>query len=98
MANKALLGIDPSARRKIEYAEEDGKTYIVTREDCSSIVAAAKAISELPYDKEFRPVALVPKTVLDRAILEGWFHDKAKWRAWMNDPDNRDFRIHQGRM
>lgn len=98
MARKALLDFDPYSRRKIEYAEEDGKKYIVTRQDCDSIVDAAKAMSELPHDKYFKPVALIPEEVLNQAMLEGWFHDKAKWRAWVNDPDNARFRVTQGRL
>jgi hypothetical protein len=35
-------------------------------------------------------------SVLDRAHREGWFHDKDKWRAWRNDPDNRKFRTWPG--
>lgn len=99
MANKAILDVDPVNRRQIIFAEEDDKTYIVTRQDCSSIAEAAKAMSELPHDdKSLRPVALIPEEILNRSILEGWFHDKAKWRAWANDPDNRDFRITKGHL
>lgn len=98
MANKALLDFDPVARRKTIYAEEDGKTYIETRQDCEGIVRAAKIMSDFSHDKEMKPVALVPQEVLTRAFLEGWFHDEAKWRAWINDPDNRDFRITPGRL
>ena len=99
MAKRAVLDIDPFTRRKITYAEEDGVKYIETKQDCEGIVAAAKAMSELPHnDKSFKPVALIPDEVLNRAMLEGWFHDKAKWRQWVNDPDNARFRITAGRL
>jgi ribosomal protein S2 len=99
VANKALLDFDPLTGRKITYVEEDGKSYIETKQDCSSIIDAAKQLSELPHnDKSLKPVALIPEEVLNQAILEGWFHDKAKWRAWANNPDNKLFRITQGRL
>jgi hypothetical protein len=98
MAKEALLDFDPLTRRKTEYAEEDGKTYIVTRQDCEGIVEAAKALSELPQGKDFKHVAIIPQEVLNQAFLEGWFHDKDRWRKWANDPDNRDFRVSGGRL
>jgi hypothetical protein len=99
MANKATLEFDPLRRRKVSYVEEGDERYIVTEQDCKGVVAAAKAMSELPHnDKSLKPVALIPEEVLNQSMLEGWFHDKAKWRAWANDPDNRAFRITQGRL
>lgn len=97
--DRATLEFDPVRMRRTSYVEEGDDRYIVTEQDCGGIVAAAKAMSELPHnDKSMKPVAFIPDEVLNRAMLEGWFHDKAKWRAWANDPDNRDFRITQGRL
>ena len=96
---RATLDFDPLKQRRVDYVEDSDKTWIVTQQDCKGIVAAAKAMSELPHtDKSFKPVALIPDEILNRAYLEGWFHDKAKWRAWANDPDNKAFRITQGRL
>ena len=98
MAKKAILDADPVSGRVKWYAEEDGQKYIVTRQDCDGIVKAAKAMSEMPHSKDFKPVALIPEEVLNRAYLEGWFHDKQAWKRWANDPDNRAFRITEGRV
>ena len=98
MAKKAVLDFDPRSRRKTEYAEEDGKKYIVTRQDCEGIVGMAKFMSELPHDKAMKPVAVIPEEVLNQSMLEGWFHDKERWRRWANDPDNRAFRVTEGRL
>jgi hypothetical protein len=99
MAKRAILDADPNSRRVTWYAEEDGQKYIQTKQDCEGVVAAAKAMSELPHnDKSLKPVALIPEEVLNQAMLEGWYHDKAKWRRWANDPDNARFRITEGRL
>jgi hypothetical protein len=98
MAKSARLDANPESRRITVYHEEDGKTFVETRQDCEGIVNAAKAMSELPHDRELKPVALIPEAVLNRAFIEGWFHDQAAWRRWANDPDNRDFRITTGRL
>jgi hypothetical protein len=98
MAKKALLDFDPITRRKKIYAEEDGRKFIETKQDCEGIIAAAKAMSELPYDREMKPVALIPEEVLNQAFLEGWFEDPIAWKRWANNPDNRAFRITEGRL
>jgi len=97
--DRATLEFDPITRRRVSYVEEGDDRYIVTEQNCDHIVASAKAMSELPHtDKSMKPVAFIPEEVLNRAFLEGWFHDKAKWRAWANDPDNARLRITTGRL
>lgn len=84
MSKSALLDLVPEERRKIIYHEEDGKTYSEIRQDIDPIVQAAKDMwcDNPPLD--MRRVALIPKAVLDRAFLEGWFHDENAWRKWAN--------------
>jgi hypothetical protein len=31
-------------------------------------------------------------------MREGWFHDDKAWERWLNDRDNRDFRVWEGRV
>ena len=45
----------------------------------------------------FRPIANVPETVVAQALTEGWFHDKARWKKWVNDSHNKNWRIAGGR-
>jgi hypothetical protein len=44
------------------------------------------------------PVAEIPLLVFERAHREGWLHDKAAWRKWLNDPVNKVFRVTDGRV
>lgn len=95
---KALLDADADDRRLTIYHEMgNGKNLIETRQDVTHIVEAAKILSDVPPGKDFRHVAVIPKAVMDQAMIEGWFHDKAAWKKWANDPDNRDFRVWKGR-
>ena len=41
-------------------------------------------------------IARVPFTVWEKAHNEGW--DKSDWDRFLNDPDNRDFRVWPGRV
>ena len=42
-----------------------------------------------------RPIAEVPMMVYNQSIREKW--GKKRWKQWLNDPDNKMFRITDGR-
>ena len=96
MSKSALLDLVSDSRRKTIYHEEDGKTFIETRQDVDPIIAAAKRISEMPKDKELTLVRLIPEAVLNRSYIEGLFHDEKKWREWGNSPEGRAFSTWEG--
>jgi hypothetical protein len=92
-----LLDLVPDEMRKVIRHTQDGITRVETRQDVSHIIEAAKIVGEQAPHKDFRHAAFVPKTVLDQAFNEGWFHDKAAWKRWMNDPENACYRTWKGR-
>ena len=98
MSKSALFDLIPASRRKLIYHEEDGRSFIETRQDVAPILAAAKLLAEQPPGRDFRHVAFVPESELNRAFTEGWFHDRAAWKRWLNDPANRDYRTWKGRI
>jgi hypothetical protein len=93
MAKSALLDLVPASRRQTIWHEEDGRLFIETRQDCEAIVEAARILAETPPDREtgWRFVCAIPEAVLNRAFVEGWFHDQAAWRRWARERDNRAF-------
>ena len=93
MSKSALLAFDREKRKTVRYIEEDGKTYVQTHQDATHLVEAAKLLADVPPRKEdgWRFLCVIPDTVFDQAVLEGWLHDKTRWRQWMNDSDNRAF-------
>lgn len=93
MSKSALLGVYADlAPRKVIYHQQDGKTFVETRQECSAIVESAKHIVETERPgADFKFVCHVPDAVLNQAFTEGWFHDKAAWKRWVADPDNRAF-------
>jgi hypothetical protein len=96
MSKKALLELIGNERRAVIYHEEDGKTRIEHRQDLDPVIKAAKILSERKPSKDFTRVALIPKSTLDKALIEGWFHDEDAWRKWANDPANEVFRTTKG--
>lgn len=45
-------------------------------------------------NKDMKPRANVPHSVMHQALKEGW--SERDWKRWINDPENRDFRITDG--
>lgn len=96
MSKSALLDLIPEQRRKTVWWEEDGKTFLETKQDVSPIIAAAKDLWQDNPPKDFRRVALIPAEVLNQAFNDGWFHDEVAWKRWANNPANACYRTTKG--
>ena len=100
MSNKALLANymdDYLAPAKVYYHElEDGIVAVERRQDVEGLVELAKNLKDIPPGREFRLVGFIPDSVLDEALAQGWIHDKKRLKRWLNDPDNRKFRVWEG--
>lgn len=101
--NRRLLldahdGITQIAHVGPTVGNRPGDMVIETVQDCEDIVGLCKILADEPPGKDFRHVAEIPMTVMDRAFREGWLHDEQAWKRWANDPENRDFRTWKGRI
>lgn len=77
----------------------DGTFVLATEHDLEEAIEENKRLRENQTGKEqFRLAARVPMHVAEQAMREGWFHDDDAWRRWMNDRDNRDHRVWEGRI
>lgn len=75
-------------------SRQGGRVVFQTEQECDAIVADVKAAGDVDQSKRvFRRVATVPAAVIEQATREGWLHDKARWKQWLNDGDNRAFRV-----
>jgi hypothetical protein len=98
MSKSQLLDMVPESGRRTIMHEEDGKYYHESRQDVTDQIAAARIIADEPPGKDFRHAAFIPESELNRALTEGWFHDRAAWKRWANDPDNSCYRTWKGRL
>lgn len=96
MSKSALLDLVAGSRRATIYHEEDGRTFIESRQDVAPIIQAAKDLWDDKPPLDMRRVAVIPETVLNQAFTEGWFHDEAAWKKWANNPANAAFRTCKG--
>lgn len=79
--------------------DKPGKLGVYTEVDTDSILAEVREAREADAARS-RPInrhlAVVPMTVYEQSIHENW--DDAKWRRWLNDPDNASLRVWGGRV
>jgi hypothetical protein len=89
-----VLHYDPRAAWDADFT-------IQTVQDCTALVEGNKVLRENHKrgpKENFRLVARAPVSVVERAFREGWYHDDRAWARWLNDADNRDFRVVEGRV
>lgn len=98
MSKAALLGFYSDGNRATIYHEQDEQRYVETRQDVTHIIEAAKIIADEKPGKDFRHSAFIPESIINKAMIEGWFHDKAAWKKWANDPVNACYRTWKGRL
>ena len=95
-------------RDKVAHNTEDGGLVIETAQDVSQIIEQNKKEynatngrwGEDVFDNK---IASIPLTVIDdlnkAGIMRGFaVLDQKKFRAWLNNPDNRFFRTRQGKV
>lgn len=59
-------------------------------------IQQAQLERELPLfgqAKNIKPLAVIPDSVMSRAINEGWVNDQKKWAQWAKDIDNRKVQV-----
>lgn len=97
---------------RFTYHKRDGVTRTLVHDDAvphqfrvftevemDSVLKSIEMEKDLPVINPKSPnklVARVPMTIYEQSIHEQW--DEAKWKQWLNDPDNKAFRIWPGRV
>ena len=90
---------DGAVKRTMVWEDDDPDTIrVYTEQDLTQAIENNKKLAELhPRRSTNKLVARgVPVSVYEKSVLEGW--DSNDWNRWLNDPDNRAFRIWQGRV
>ena len=86
--------------------DSEGKIHIETKQDVQPVLEENKIRSNLGEfhnkKKDWYHAASIPLVVVQQLVKKGIMHphgavkDKARFKKWVNDPDNRAFRIWQG--
>jgi hypothetical protein len=84
-------------RTLITDSDKPDRVIVDTKVDCTQLIENNKMLGELHSTNSVnKMVARVPMTIYERSINEGW--DDDDWKRWLNDPDNKMFRVWQGRV
>ena len=105
---KKLLSADAdTAMVQTAYADGEGGLIIETAQDISAIIESNKASYAQTDERarwgEWARIGSIPLAVIQdlnrKGLLRG-FHiiDQKKFKAWLNDPENRYFRTRPGRI
>lgn len=86
--------------------DSEGKIHIETTQDVQPVLEENKIRRNLGEfhnkKKDWYHAASIPLVVVEQLVKKGIMHphgavkDKARFKKWVNDPDNRAFRIWQG--
>ena len=95
-------------KKQTAHTTEDGGIVIATEQDVTEIIEQNKkeynaTNGRWKEDVLSNKIASIPMTVIDtlnkQGIMKGFdVVDQKKFRAWLNDPDNRFFRTRQGKV
>lgn len=98
--SKALLSTDATVLAKTEIEASDGKIVLRNAQDAEPIIERNKRWQSegQGVGKNYRHVAQLPLVVYFDLQKRGILDDPKKFDAWLNDSDNRFFRVWTGKL
>ena len=92
---------DAGIKRWFVYDHDNDTFKIVTEQDTTGLLERSQTNynrlrERSPWKGDFHHVGVIPMTVLEQAMREGWTEED--YKKWVNDPDNRKFRSRPGRV
>lgn len=102
-----LLESDAVAKTRVDWLEEGGRVYLDHSQDVEDVVEANKVqynASDGSMKGDLKHVARIPLVVWQDMVKQGivahggGILDEKRFKAWLNDRNNRAFRTHPGRV
>lgn len=81
--------------------DDDFDGFVVSStQDIEELKRRNHGLEELHSEpgREMRLAASIPLVIWNKLVHEGIANDPDRLKAWLNDPDNRVFRVWKGRM
>lgn len=104
MPDPRLLDRDPTTGKEVwyHYDEVDGSFTLETRENLGGMVEVVKnlasAADDAGHSRDGRLAAIYPMTMWYKLKKDGVLDDQKAYRRWLNDPENRGWRVWQGKV
>jgi hypothetical protein len=99
MEIKRVYRNDGAIKRTMIWEDDAPETvHVYTEQDLTQALENNKIMRELHPRRSTNKLLArgVPVSVYEKSVLEDWGDDD--WAKWLDDPDNRAFRIWQGRV
>lgn len=97
-----LVSEDKASGTQTLWHDLDGAVVLENRQDAAPVTEAARAAFALVDERarfgEFTRVASIPLVTYFDLVKRGITKDRAAFKRWLNDPDNRHFRTRPGRI
>ena len=90
--------VDLKHNFKSEFITQDDKNIYHTQQNVQPVIDQVKVFSENTPGKTLRHAAEIQMVICNKALREGWHNDKTAWKKWLNDPDNKAFRVWKGKI
>ena len=90
--------VDLKHNFKSEFITQDDKNIYHTQQNVQPVIDQVKVFSQNTPGKALRLAAEIPMVGWNKALREGWHNDKTAWKKWLNDPDNKAFRVWKGKI
>lgn len=99
-----ILSRSFNTQTELHTDSDSGSMTFVEKEDLQPVIDNVKLEREafnqvgdrVVGQNHMTPIAEIPMIVYNRSVREQW--GPKKWRQWLNDPDNKPFRITDGRV
>lgn len=90
-----LVRQTPTKRTLMRYCPMSDEVEICEEFLEDAPIAQARVERDNPslQDKNLKPLAVIPDSVMSRAINEGWVNDQDQWARWARDADNRKLQL-----
>ena len=104
MTDKKIFDVNPELgiTRTWHYDAEKDEATIQTQQDVSAIIEENKQefnqVDERARWGEWTRVASIPLSLYYQLKAEGKLDDEAYMKRWLNDPENRHFRVRPGQV
>lgn len=96
----ADISILDAAGGVLKTVQSDAETLrFETVQDVDPIIQYARERAEIGgWSSEFKPAAEIPMVIVEKMMQDGSWGDPAAMKKWLNDPQNKCFRIWPGKV
>jgi len=99
MSFRALFDASGGILRFVSTTPGDEDVVVHDVQEVGDILRANARDADVDQKgRHFRLAARIPLAIVEKARAEGWLHDENKWKAFLNDPENRAFRVWPGKI